>query len=174
MLKDWILRMPTKKFLLALIVLLLLALAGSLSVSRASDADLPVAYDLQNDARQAGREHLPLLIFFSAKSCHYCEDMRELFLAPMVARGDYAGKVIMREVQVESGLALRDFDGRKVSHADFAQRRGIFLTPQIRFLDPSGKELVPGLVGLSTPELFGGYLEEAIAAALARMRVTGP
>lgn len=161
-----------KKLLLAMMVLL--ALAGSLSLSRASDADLPVAYDLQKDARQAGREHLPLLVFFSAKSCHYCEDMRELFLGPMQASGDYAGKVMMREVRVESGLVLRDFAGKKISHADFARRSGISLTPQIQFLDPSGKELVPALVGLTTPEFFGGYLEEAIDTALAKMRVTGP
>ena len=139
-----------------------------------SAAELPVAADLQGDGRQAHAEHLPVLVFFSAKSCHYCEQMRSLFLEPMYSSGEYAGKVIMREVQVESGRTLRDFKGKKVSHADFAHRSGVALTPQILFFDPAGMELVPSLVGLSTPELFSGYLEEAIDAALARMRALHP
>ncbi len=139
-----------------------------------SASELPVAADLQGDGQQAHEEHLPVLVFFSAKSCPYCEQMRALFLEPMYASGDYTGKVIMREVQVESGRTLRDFKGKKVSHADFAHRNGISLTPQILFMDPAGKELVPALVGLSTPEFFSGYLDEAIDAALARMRAIHP
>ncbi len=145
-------------------------LAGALLTYGASAAVLPVASDLQEDARQAREQHLPLLVFFSARSCHYCEQMRSLFLEPMYASGDYADKVIMREVQVESGRMLRDFKGKKVSHADYAHRSGVALTPQILFFDPAGMELVPALVGLSTPEFFSGYLEEAIDTALARMR----
>jgi thioredoxin-related protein len=145
-------------------------LTAVLSSYNASAAALPVAADLQEDARQAREQHLPLLVFFSAKSCHYCEQMRSLFLEPMYTSGDYADKVIMREVQVESGRVLRDIKGRKVSHADFAHRNGVALTPQILFFDPAGMELVPSLVGLSTPEFFSGYLEESIDAALARMR----
>ncbi len=137
-------------------------------------AELPVAADLQGDGQQAHEEHLPVLVFFSAKSCPYCEQMRSLFLEPMYTSGDYAGKVIMREVQVESGRTLRDFKGKKVSHADFAHRNGISLTPQILFMDPAGKELVPALVGLSTPDFFSGYLDEAIDTALARMRAIRP
>ena len=139
-----------------------------------SASELPVAADLQGDGRQAHEEHLPVLVFFSAKSCPYCEQMRSLFLEPMYTSGDYAGKVIMREVQVESGRTLRDFKGKKVSHADFAHRNGVSLTPQIQFMDPTGKELVPALVGLTTPELFSGYLDESINAALARMRAIHP
>lgn len=139
-----------------------------------SASELPVAADLQRDGQQAQEEHLPVLVFFSAKSCPYCEQMRSLFLEPMYSSGDYAGKVIIREVKVESGLTLRDFKGKKVSHADFARLHGISLTPQILFMDPAGKELVPALVGLTTPDFFSGYLDEAINAALARMRATRP
>lgn len=139
-----------------------------------SAAGLPVAADLQGDGHLAQEGRLPVLVFFSAKSCHYCELMRSLYLEPMYTGGDYAGKVIIREVQVESGLALRDFGGKQVSHADFAHRYSVSLTPQIMFMDPAGKELVPALVGLSTPDFFGGYLDESIDAALASLRTKRP
>jgi len=38
------------------------------------------------------------------------------------------------------------------------------------FLDPSGKELSERMIGISTPELFGGYLDEAIEEALVKMK----
>lgn len=154
----------------------LMLLIGLLLVPSAwaADAVLPMAENFRVDARQAHHQRVALLVFFSAKSCQYCETMRELFLAPMFASDDYSDKVIMREVQVDSGRELRDFEGKKSSHRDFALRYRVGLTPQIWFLDPSGKELVPALVGLSTPELFAGYLDAAIDAAVANMRATTP
>ena len=149
-------------------------LAAFLLAQGVNATGLPVAADLQGDGQQAQEERLPVLVFFSAKSCQYCEQMRSLFLEPMHADSRYAGKVIIREVQVESGRTLRDFKGQKVSHADFAHRNGVSLTPQILFVDATGKPLVPALVGLSTPDFFSGYLEEALAGALARMRATRP
>jgi thioredoxin-related protein len=157
-----------------LMVVVMGLLTAVLLAYGACAAGLPVAADLRGDGQQARAENLPILLFFSAKSCQYCEQMRSLYLEPMYAGGNYAGKLIMREVQIESGHSLRDFQGKQVSHADFAHRNGISLTPQILFMDPAGKELVPALVGLSTPDFFSGYLEEAIDAALARMRATRP
>ena len=151
-----------------LMVLIGLLLAPA---SWASDAALPMAENFRADARQARQQRVALLVFFSAKSCQYCEQMRELFLGPMFASDEYSDKVIMREVQVDGGRELRDFEGKRVSHRDFAMSYRIGLTPQIWFLDPTGKELVPALVGLSTPELFGGYLDAAIEGAVANMRV---
>jgi thioredoxin-related protein len=136
--------------------------------------DLPVAQDLQADAKDAGRRHVPLILFYSARSCHYCEEVSSLYLQPILASRDYTGKIILREVQLEGGLMLLDFDGKRVSHADFARRRGISLTPQIRFLDGAGREVSPGIVGYTTPELFGGYLEDAISDAMTKMRTAAP
>ena len=121
-----------------LMVLIGLLLAGAAPASWASDA-LPMAENVRVDARQARHQRLALLVFFSAKSCQYCEDMRALFLAPMFASGDYSDNVIMREVQVDGGHELRDFEGNRLSHREFALRYRIGLTPQIWFLDPTGK-----------------------------------
>ncbi len=159
-----------KRFMLMVSVLLTAILLAQGVVA----AGLPVAADLQTDGQLAQKERLPLLVFFSAQSCHYCEVVRSLYLGPMYTSGDYAGKVIMREVQVESGRSLRDFKGDKISQVDFARRYGISLTPQIMFMDSEGKQLVPALVGLSTPDFFGGYLDESIDAALAGMRAKHP
>lgn len=156
-----------------LIVVLCGLLAAALINQGAVSAGLPIAADLKGDGQQAREERLPILVFFSAQSCQYCEKMRSLFLEPMYSSGDYADKVILREVQVESGSTLRDFKGDKVSHAEFARRRGVTFTPQILFMDPAGRELVPAMVGLSTPEFFSGYLDEAIDTALARIRAGG-
>ena len=135
---------------------------------------LPQARDLRADAKDAARRRVPLVLFYSARSCPYCEEVATLYLQPMHASSDYGGKIILREVQLEGGQVLRDFDGKPVSHADFAERRGIRLTPQIRFLDAAGREVSPGIVGYTTPDFFGGYLEQAVDAAVAKMRAATP
>lgn len=155
-------------------LLMWLLLAGATPSSWASDAAPPLAENFRTDARQAQHQRVALLVFFSAKSCQYCETMRELFLGPMYASGDYSAKVIMREVQIDSARELRDFEGKRVSHQDFALRHRIGLTPQVWFLDATGKELVPALVGLGTPELFGSYLDAAIDMAVANMHAISP
>ena len=154
-----------KKFAIVLLGFGLVWLAVPVSA-----AGLPQAQDLRADAKEAARRQVPLVLFYSARSCRFCEEVAALYLQPMHASSEYGGKIILREVQLEGGQVLRDFDGKSVSHADFAERRGIRLTPQIRFLDATGREVSPGIVGYTTPDFFGGYLEQAVDAAVAKMR----
>jgi thioredoxin-related protein len=149
--------------------LVVLLTVGLPAVGAVAD-DLPAARDFSADGQEAARQRLPVLVFFSAEGCHYCEEMASLFLRPMYKSGEYNGKVIFREVRVESGQALVDFDGKKISHEAFAHAHRIGLTPQVRFFDAQGREVAPPLVGLTTPDFFAGYLDEAINSALARVR----
>ena len=80
-----------KRLMLMVSVLLTAILLGQ----GVAAAGLPMATDLQSDSRLAQKQRLPLLVFFSASSCHYCEVVRSLYLGPMYTSGDYAGKVIM-------------------------------------------------------------------------------
>ncbi len=128
-------------------------------------AGLPTARNLQADARQAARERLPVLMFFYANSCAYCKEVENLYLEPMYADAVYRKKVIIREVNIGSKRALRDFSGRMTSDVAFARRYGVSLTPTIKLLDAHGRELVPPLVGVGNPDFYGSYLDAAIAAA---------
>ncbi len=131
---------------------------------------LPQAKDLRADALRAERGHVPVMLFFSATTCSYCKEVEELYLMPMYADASQRSKVIIRQVQIDSGVKLRDFSGRMIDAAKLAQHYGVTLTPTIKLVDASGRELVPALVGLSSPDFYGDYLDTAISQAGVKMR----
>lgn len=131
---------------------------------------LPDARDFKADARAARAQRMPILVFYTAADCPYCAIVREDYLEPMFNGSEYRGKLLFRAVHIDSDEAVRDFQGRATSHAEFARSQGVRLTPHIKFYDADGRELVPGLLGLSTREFFAGYLEQAIADATAKLR----
>jgi thioredoxin-related protein len=133
-------------------------------------AELPIVRDLERDVREAGRRGIPLLVFFAADSCPYCHEVEELYLEPMHMEGYYAGRLMMRVVRIESQYTMRDFTGDDTDHGSFAHNHGVFLTPVVRFYGPSGKELVPELIGYTTPDFYGGYLQDAIDQAIAALQ----
>jgi len=149
----------------------LLAVSAFSAVAQdAADVNVPVARDLQADARLSQSGKLPILLVFSADYCPYCQILEEEFIRPMLISGDYEGKVIIRVLKLDGGDTLRDFDGNTVSAEEFANRHDVRLTPTLKFFDGRGRQLAPKMVGLTTVDFYGGYLDEAIDASLAKLR----
>lgn len=146
---------------------ILLLLTGQVG---AADIRVQTATDLQTDAADAKARQLPILVLFSSSYCGYCTIVREDFLEPMLKSGDYKDKVIIRMVSIDSSDDLRDFDGKQVHADDFADHRGVFFTPTVKFFGPNGYETAQDLIGLSTVDYYGGYLDAAIEESLAQLR----
>lgn len=157
------------RVLTAALLLAVLALTGVQS-AHAAEAELPKLRDLRADARAAKAAGTPILVFFAADYCPYCHIVEEDYLQPMFRSGKYRDKILFRMITVDDSRELIDFHGDKVAPEDFAARYGVRLTPQVKFLDANGAELVPGLIGLMTRDFYAGYLEEAIDMAVQKMR----
>ncbi len=134
---------------------------------------LPMARDLTKVAREARERRVPILVLFSSAGCHYCAQVRDGFLIPTTRNPEYDNKVVMVEIDAASPMRLVDFDGRVTTHAEFAARYQISMTPTVKFLDARGREAAAPLVGISNPDFYGGPLDEAIHSALARLRGEG-
>lgn len=130
---------------------------------------VPVGSDLSLDARQVRASGLPIMLVFSAEECTYCELLEEEFLKPMLLSGDYGDQIIIRKLILDNGSYLRDFQGSQVDASDLSLRYRVPVTPTILFLDAQGNELVPRMVGINTIDFFGGYLDQSIAEARARL-----
>lgn len=158
-------------FLSRLCVICLLAASAVSAVAQdLADVNVPVVRDLQADAKLSRSGKLPILLVFSADYCPYCQILEEEFIRPMLISGDYEGKVIIRVLKLDGVDVLRDFNGDTVSAEDFATRHDVRLTPTLKFFDDRGRELAPKMVGLTTVDFYGGYLDEAIDASLAKLR----
>ncbi len=131
---------------------------------------LPPARDFVADARVSGNGAAPILVFFTSESCPYCREVENLYLRPMQERGTYRGRLLIRTVEVGGAAPLTDFAGRQTTHGEFARRERVSFTPVIRLYGADGRELVPQLLGYTTPDFYLGYLEQAIEQAIARAR----
>jgi thioredoxin-related protein len=167
--KTWGTRVDT--FRLILLAGILAWLAGpAAAVERGV---LPMARDLTKVAREAASRRAAILILFSSAGCHYCAQVRQDFLIPTTRNADYDDKVVMVEIDAGSAMRLVDFDGRPTTHAEFAARHQVSVTPTVKFLDPRGREIALPLVGIANPDFYGGPLDEAIHSAAARVRAEG-
>ena len=152
-----------------LLILLILLLANpASSAEEGAEIRVPLTTDLQADARLAQTRGIPLLIMFSLDNCPYCMVVREEFLDPMQRNSDYHEKVLMRILKMDGDFVI-DFDGRRVPVDDLAVRYGASVAPTVVLLDYRGRMLAERLLGITTPDFYGGYLDAAIDESLQRL-----
>ena len=123
------------------------------------------AVSFQDDSEQSQSERLPILTFVSQKECEFCKRLQKQVLYPMMRAGELEGKVILREISLDSGFNLKDFDGVEIAGREFAARYKVFVTPTLLLLDGQGVSLVDPLVGTPNLEFYGFYLHRAIETA---------
>lgn len=152
--------------LFALIILWVLSAAAL----AASEHGVPAVSDLSAVGEEARESGVPILVMFSQRGCPYCRVVEEDFLGPMLSSGRYDDKVVIRRVMTDGFRRLTDFDGEPVEPDAFAGRYGAGLTPTVVFLDSHGRELADRVVGLTTPDFYGGKLDSGIEESLARLR----
>lgn len=147
-----------------------LLLAGA---SRASAVELQQVRDFESAAETMRDRQLPMLLLFSASYCGYCQIIKSDFLKPMLISGDYRDKVLIRYIETDQDGRLRDFNGESVDIDTFSARYNVSFTPTVVFLDANGHQLTEKMVGLTTPDYYGAYLDDAIEAARKRLQGHG-
>lgn len=150
----------------------LAALLGALlAVTGAHSPAVPLAQDLHDEGREAERDCKPLLLEFSDTGCSYCRLLEEEVLDPTLLNRDYDRRVLMRKLLIDRHTTLRDFDGRARTDApQLAQRYRIRVTPTLVFVDARGEELTERMVGVTTLDMYGGYLDTALENARGKLR----
>ena len=135
-----------------------------------ADEGVPPVKDLQKAAAEARAIHGVILLVMVAEDCIYCEHVLNDFLIPMSKNKSYQERVVMRRVLVTGLDSVRDFDGSETSPAELADKYGAQFTPAVILLDSNGKRLVKPVIGFSGPDYYGYYLDQAIDAAVAKVR----
>jgi len=125
--------------------------------------------DLRQEAQIASDRNLVLVIEFSSEYCGYCRKLEALFLVPMQRNAEYNDKVLIRTVSLDAFETLVDFDGRSMSTSDFASRYGVSMTPTLLFLNGEGVEMSEKLVGIWSEDFYGGFIDNRIDEARARL-----
>ena len=147
-----------------------LAITTVMTVTASFAAGIPLARDLMLAGREAERACVPLLLEFSADDCHYCTLLEEEVLNPTLLNRDYEQRVLMRKLILDRGIKLRSFSGKSIHASDLASQYRVFVTPTLLFVDSKGKELAERMVGVTTLEFYGGYLDQALDTARDKLR----
>jgi thioredoxin-related protein len=117
-------------------------------------------------AEKAIQEQRIIMLLVSQADCPYCHLVREEVIRPMILGGDFRNEILIREMFMDEGETVVDFQGASVDAADFAHGYGVFVTPTLLFLGPDGKELARQMVGVNTIEMYYYYVDQSIRTAL--------
>lgn len=135
-------------------------------------APLHFTHNLLLDSQTAQHDGVPVLVVFTSSECSYCERAMRDYLVPMQHNPQYRHKVLIRRIQITDEAPLVGWDGKPTTGKQYAALLGIKLTPTIIAFLPGGTQAADPIVGLGSEDYYGGYLDDAIDAGLAKMHAT--
>jgi len=126
---------------------------------------IDAADSFQADAHNSNKKKQPIVVFVTQRGCHFCEQLRQQVLHPMIKGDGLNDRVILREVSLDQGIEFYDFDGSLVTGRNFAGRYDAAITPTLLFLDARGQEAGKRIVGISNIEYYAFYFDKVIESA---------
>ncbi len=129
--------------------------------------------DLQALGTLSQQKQLPILLMFGAESCEYCKLLVADVLEPMALGGLYDNKVvIMRHVGIDEPALIPDWNGKPIKKSQWAYQLNADLTPTVLFVDATGKEIAPRIIGISEITLYAGLIHQRLNTAYQTMGLT--
>jgi thioredoxin-related protein len=154
--------------LTSILITLCLALPGLVACadeSKESARLITLAESFVTDARLSTDRKLPIVVFVSQPGCQFCAALRKQVLFPMIRAGELADRAIFRELSLDAGFTVTDFDGNDISGRNIADRYAAVVTPTLLFLDARGGEVADKIVGIGNIEFYSFYFNRALESA---------
>ncbi|NVK00180.1 MAG: hypothetical protein HWE12_01445 [Oceanospirillaceae bacterium] len=107
-----------------------------------------------------------IVLMISQDNCGFCVRVKEDYLKPLLASQQHPP---LRVLHLGKNQQVVDFDGQTRQADSIANRLGGRFTPTLLFVDAKGEPVHEPIVGLTTPEYYGYYLDEAIADSRKRI-----
>ena len=129
--------------------------------------------DFPELAERAARERRVILLLVSQKTCPYCHLIKEEIIRPMILGGDFKDQILIRELFMDNGEMIVDFQKKQQEARDFVREYGVSVTPTLLFLGADGKQLEEKMTGINTVEMYWYYLSQSIQKAIDRLEDKG-
>ncbi len=154
--------------------LVICALVMPISIYAVDDFVVSMASNLKLTAESAKKQQLPLMMFFAAEDCVFCERLEADYLNAMANSEEYKHKVIIRKIVIDSYDEFSDFNGKRVEASDFSDKYNIQVTPTLVLVDHQGSRVARRIIGYNDSGFFGAELDNAIESASKNIRNTTP
>jgi hypothetical protein len=138
-------------------------LCGLLPVAVLAESlrEIPSAKSLQFEIAAALKALSPLVVFVSLDNCPFCKIARNNYLIPLMS--EQAVPIV--QVNFRHATSVVDWHGNTTTQDQLIRAWGVKVAPTVLFLGKEGREVAPRLVGGSTSDFYGAYLEERIRTA---------
>jgi thioredoxin-related protein len=113
-------------------------------------------------AKIARESQVPILVLFTAVECGYCEKLKHEVLEPMFLDDHENRLAVVREVDINTGGKMTDFNGEPIRSRQFKDRYEVFATPTLMILDAKGSPLTSPIIGYNSVEQYQTLLESAL------------
>ncbi len=138
--------------------------------SRQWEKILPEAQNLKADGIAATTAKKPILLFFNLTGCHYCRGALREVIVPMFRNAGWRAALEFRQITIDDGKSLIDFDGNRIENIAFAHKRKGTFAPTVMVVDGNGELLGDPIVGLVNFDFYGGYVDGLANKAIAEMK----
>jgi len=126
-------------------------------------------HDLQADGVLASQQNSIIILMISSENCPYCELIKREILDPMLLDKSDQRQYLVRELHIDMGETTLNFKGKSRASDSVAWQYGASLTPTLLFLSGKGRVLHKKMIGITTPELYPFYLNDAIDLSIQRL-----
>ena len=138
--------------------------------SREWEKILPVAQNLKADGDAATAAKKPILLFFNLTGCHYCRGALREVIVPMFRNAGWRAALEFRQITIDDGKSLIDFDGKRIDTIAFAHKRKGTFAPTVMVVDGDGQLLGEPLVGIANFDFYGAYVDALVNKAIADLK----
>lgn len=125
-------------------------------------SEIPAARSLKDEIAAAIKMRSPLIVFVSLDNCPFCKIARNNYLLPLMNEQS----ISIVQINFRHTSPVVDWQGKTMSQDQLIRAWGIKVAPTVVFLGKDGNEVASRLVGGSTSDFYGSYLEERIRIAL--------
>ena len=108
---------------------------------------------------------IPMLLFFHATYCGYCQQVDNNFLIPMRLDPEFQGRLLIRRVMIDSDRQYVGLDGKTHGYEHLAKILGVRGVPYILFLAPDGSRITS--IQGTAYDYYGYYLSQDVNLATA-------
>jgi thioredoxin-related protein len=149
---------------------LCMALTITVNAKSAKSAALPILVNWSELPVSVIENKKPIVLLVEQSDCPYCERVKDGFLHPLVLSGDFVNEVHFMRISIDPGEYLRDLNNKDIETTEFCGLYDANFTPTVLFLDGQGKQITEKIVGISSDDYYGFYLERSIKKAITALQ----
>ncbi len=119
------------------------------------------AKNLFLESRVAQKENKNILLLMHLEECPWCHFVIDEIIAPMSEMTEYTNRLIIRQIEINAGLEMIDFNNQLIENNTFAQYHNIDFYPTLLLFNPQ-HELLEKTIGVVSKDFYWTNLDKVL------------